>query len=211
MHWIDVSIPLNADTTVWPGDPAFDMVPEFRIAKGDFCNLSRLSISTHTGTHCDAPWHFEEYGKTLEQADTAVFFGAARVIEVGEVPLIHADDLGSEPLPHRILLKTANSRLPANDEFHKDYVAVAPDAAQRMVDEGVKLVGIDYLSIAEYDNQEPTHHTLLRNNVLIIEGLRLADIPAGTCEFTVLPLSILGADGAPCRAFVGFPELQDIF
>lgn len=204
MQWIDVSIPLNPETTVWPGDPSFEMAPGFRIARGDFCNLSRLSISTHTGTHCDAPWHFEEAGKTLEQVDTSVFFGGARVIDVGDVPLIHADDLGTEKLPPRILLKTTNSKFPADGPFHEDYVAVAQDAAQRMVDEGVRLVGIDYLSIAPYNDQEPTHHTLLRNDVLIIEGLRLKEIPAGACDFVVLPIHIVGADGAPCRAFVGY-------
>jgi arylformamidase len=202
MKWLDVSIPLKADTTVWPGDPAFEMSPGYRIAKGDFCNLSRLSISTHTGTHCDAPWHFLEGAKTLDEMDTDLFFGSATVIDVGDVPLIHADDLGAALLPPRVLLKTTNSRLSADGVFHKNYVSLAPDAAQRMVEEGVNLVGIDYLSIAAYDDQEPTHHILLRQKVLIIEGLRLAHIPPGPCEFIVLPLHILGADGAPCRAFV---------
>jgi arylformamidase len=202
-RWHDVTRPMRAGMTVWPDDPAFEMEPVNRIATGSSCNTSLLTFSTHTGTHIDAPWHFENTGLRLDQVDSAVFFGEASLIELPSVKVITAADLGSAKLPARILLKTANSNLSLNAPFAEDFVALDAEAAQRLVDDGVRLVGIDYLSIAPFKNGDETHHRLLRNNVLIVEGLNLAGLTAGTYEFVVLPLPIAGADGAPCRAFVG--------
>lgn len=205
IYWHDVSIPIHAGTTVWPGDNPVRFEAASRIAEGASCNTSSLTVPSHCGTHCDAPWHFEDDGKKLHEVDFQVFFGVARVIELLEVDLVRADDLGPAPLPPRILLKTRNSDYPVNGPFKTDFVAVAPDAAQRMVDEGVRLVGVDYLSVAAYKDAAPTHHILLRNEVFIVEGLCLWDVPAGDHPFTVLPMALYGADGAPCRAFVGLP------
>ncbi len=208
IRWKDVSIPLREGMAAWPGHVPFSIQPGGRIAQGAGSNTSVLTICTHTGTHMDAPWHFEEGGRTLEQVDASLFFGGALVIEASGAPHITADALGPGPLPPRVLIKTINSDVPFEGPFRKDFVALEPDAAQRLVDEGVRLVGVDYLSVAPY--QQPgqyTHHILLRNNVLIVEGLRLAGVPAGVHPFVVLPLSIDGADGSPCRAFVGMkPE-----
>lgn len=205
IRWHDVSIPIHAGTTVWPGDGPVRFEAASRIAGGESCNTSTLTVPSHCGTHCDAPWHFEDGGKRLHEVDPQVFFGDATVFELVDADLIHAIDLGTAPLPPRILLKTRNGRHPVNGPFNTNFVAVAPDAAQRMVDEGVKLVGIDYLSIAPYKDSGPTHHILLRNEVFIVEGLCLKDVPAGTHPFTVLPMPLHDADGAPCRAFVGLP------
>jgi arylformamidase len=206
IHWHDVSIPIHAGTTVWPGDDPVRFEPASRIAEGASCNTSTLTVPSHCGTHCDAPWHFEDGGKKLHEVDPQVFFGEAMVIELLDLDLIHADDLGPDPLPPRILLKTRNGAHPVNAPFNTAFVAVAPDAAQRMVDEGVRLIGVDYLSVAPYKDSGPTHHILLRNEVFIVEGLCLRDIPAGTWPFTVLPMPLQDADGAPCRAFIGLPE-----
>lgn len=204
VHWVDVSIPLWEGMTMWPGDPAFEFAPQRRIAQNAGANVSRVSLSTHTGTHVDAPWHFEEDGQRLDEVDTSLFFGEALVLELLQGQHIRAEHLPQTTLPRRVLFKTRNSDYPADTPFRSDYIALAADAAQRLVEDGVKLVGVDYLSVAPYKQPgQETHHRLLRNNVLIVEGLRLRNIPPGVCQFVVLPLPLQGADGAPCRAFVG--------
>jgi len=205
--WHDVSIPIHDGTTVWPGDSPVRLTADSRVAEGASCNTSTISLPTHTGTHCDAPWHFEEGGRKLHEIDPAVYFGDATVIHLPEVDRITAADLGTSPLPPRVLFKTRNSDYPVNGPFNTSFVALAQDAAQRLVDDGVRLVGIDYLSIAPYKNSGPTHHTLLRHDVFVVEGLCLRDVPPGVHPFVVLPMPIHGADGAPCRAFVGLPEV----
>ncbi|MBM3290937.1 MAG: cyclase family protein, partial [Candidatus Hydrogenedentes bacterium] len=166
--------------------------------------VSTLALSTHTGTHCDAPWHFEDGGKTLDQVDTRVFFGDALVIDLPHVDIIRADDLPPRPLPPRVLFKSRNSAAPHDTPFRKNYVALDRCAAQRCVDDGVRLVGVDYLSVAPYKQDgQNTHHILLRADVFVVEGLLLREIPPGTYPFVVLPMHVAGADGAPCRAFVG--------
>ena len=164
-----------------------------------------VQLNTHTGTHCDAPWHFEDDGKRLDEVDSAIYFGMARLIDCGDATTLHANDLGPDPLPTRILLKTRNRHIPHDGPFDSSFTAVEEDAAQRMVDEGVKLVGIDYLSIAPFGNGAPTHHVLLRAEVFIVEGLLLNAFKPGDYQFTVLPLPLADADGAPCRAFIGMP------
>jgi arylformamidase len=207
MRWVDVTIPMKASMTVWPGDPAFSIEPAGRISDGAGCNTSVISMSTHTGTHCDAPWHFEPEGLKLHEVDTQVFFGDAQVIEVPDVEIIRAENLPKDPLLPRVLFKTKNSEHPYDAPFLKSYVALAPDAAQRCVDEGVKLVGIDYLSVAPFKQSgQPTHHILLQANVFVVEGLLLQGISPGVYPFVVLPMYVVDADGAPCRAFIGVEE-----
>jgi arylformamidase len=207
LHWYDVSIPLRPEMTVWPGDPPFELAPLDRIAQGNGCNTSRLTFSTHTGTHVDAPWHFEDGGRRLHEVDTSLFFGAALLIEALEADTMRAADLGPNPLPPRVLIKTRNAEIPVNGPFREDYVALAPDAAERLVEENVRLVGVDYLSVAPFKQPgQETHHRLLRHEVLIVEGLCLHGFSKGIYSFTVLPLPVAGADGAPCRAFIGREE-----
>lgn len=209
IRWIDVTIPLHAGTTVWPGDPPFELAPASRIGSGGSCNTSRLSLSTHTGTHVDAPWHFIDDGLRLDEIDAGVFFGEATLLEAPGVSAVTASDLGPGPLPRRILIKTDNSNIPFAAPFNRDFVALAADAAQRLADEHVRLVGIDYLSVAPFKQPgHDTHRILLGHNILAVEGLRLGGLGAGPCWFVVLPLHVVGADGAPCRAFVGLEEAQ---
>lgn len=207
MRWYDITLPLREGMAVWPGDPPFRFMPAERIAAGASCNTSRVDIATHCGTHIDAPWHFEEDGERLDEVDTALFFGEAQLIEVDTPGEVCADDLGPAPLLPRVLVKTRNSDFPVDEVFRTDYAAFSADAAQRLVDEGVKLVGIDYLSVAPY--QQPgqvTHHTLLGHGVVAVEGLRLKGFAPGRYWCTILPLALAGADGAPCRAFLARKE-----
>ena len=205
--WHDVTIPLKPGMTVWPGDAEFEFSPLRRIENGAHCNTSRVCMTTHTGTHIDAPWHFEETGKRLDEVDTSLFFGPALLVNLPDVDIVRAADLAAGPLPRRVLFKTRNSAHPPNAPFQTEYVALAQDAAQRLVDDGVRLVGVDYLSVAPYKQEgEVTHHVLLGNGVAVVEGLCLQAFEQGEYEFTVLPLALAGADGAPCRAFVGRKE-----
>ena len=206
MRWIDVSISLREGMVVWPGDDPFRFAAASRIANGDSCNTSEVTMPTHVGTHCDAPWHFEEDGKRLHEIDPSVYFGTAEIIALPDVTVITAADLPTTKLPSRVLFKTSNSDYPEEGPFNTAFVGLDESAAKRLVADGVKLVGIDYLSIAPYKNSGPTHHALLQNDVFVVEGLRLRAVPAGPCEFVVLPMPIHGADGAPCRAFVGLPD-----
>ncbi len=207
IRWIDVSIPLRNGGVTWPGDSPYAMTPARRISGGAGCNTSDLALMTHTGTHIDAPWHFKDDGKRLDEMDCGVFFGEALVIEVPEADFIEPCHLSGGPLPDRILFKTRNSSFPVDDPFRKDFVAVSPEAARYLVDHGVRLVGVDGLSVAPWkQNGQVTHHVLLGNDVIVVEGLRLGGVPAGTHRFTVLPLPLAEADGAPCRAFVGVED-----
>ncbi len=207
IRWVDVSIPLQEGMAVWPGGPPFEFRPLSRIAQGEHANTSLLRLSTHTGTHVDAPWHFEQTGNRLDEMDPAVYFGEALLLDLPHVDQITAADLPEEPLPPRVLFKTRNSDYPAEAPFTEDFVAIEPDAAERLVDDGVTLVGVDYLSVAPFEQPDgATHHCLLSNNVLIVEGLRLKGFAAGTYPFVMLPLALVGADGAPCRAFIGYAE-----
>jgi len=207
VRWQDVSMPLREGMAVWPGDAPFEWRPANRIAAGDGCNTSVLHMAAHTGTHVDAPWHFEEDGPRLDEVDPQVFFGSALVVEVSRADGIGVEDLPPGPLPARILFKTRNSEFSLDAPFQGDFAAVRADAAQRLVDAGVRLVGVDYLSVAPYHQPGGrTHHVLLGAGVLVVEGLRFAGVSAGIWEFVVLPLAVAGADGAPCRAFIGREE-----
>lgn len=200
-EWIDISMPLTPDVTGWPGDPGFSLEAISRIAAGAPCNLTAMRLSCHTGTHCDAPWHFVAGGPTLEQVPHDRFFGPALVLDMGDTPLITAELLPESPLPPRVLFKTRNSRHPHNAPFDKQFTALDVSAARRLVADGVKTVGVDGLSVAPYDNAVPTHETLLGAGVFVVEGLRLATLYPGWWEVIVLPMPLAGVDGAPCRAF----------
>ncbi len=207
VRWHDVTIPIEPGMTVWPGDPPFRMEPLSRITDEGGSNTSRIEMCTHTGTHVDAPWHFVSDGKRLDEVDTSLFFGEALLMDILGAPQVTAALLGVDRLPQRLLIRTDNSERLLKEPFRRDYVALDADAARRLVNDGVRVVGVDYLSVAPYKQPgQDTHHALLVNDVLVVEGLCLAGLRPGPCQFTVLPLRILRADGAPCRAFVGQEE-----
>lgn len=203
-QWVDVSMPLFEGMVCWPGDPAFQMRTVSSLSEGAGSNVSWLSLSTHAGTHVDAPYHVFPDGARVDELDPSVFFGPARVLEVTTPgPALGPSDLGDDPLPARLLLKTANGMLAEKPEFAPGFVALSPEAATRLVDEQVQLVGIDYISIApDGEDCETVHRMLLEAGVLIVEGLDLRNARAGACEFVVLPLPVRHGDGAPCRAFI---------
>ncbi|MFO7974880.1 MAG: cyclase family protein [Candidatus Hydrogenedentota bacterium] len=209
-HWVDVSMPLFEGMTGWPENPPFEMSAISRISDGDMANVSNLAMTTHTGTHIDAPYHFCSTGARVHELEPELFFGPAGVLEIKtDDPMIRPVDLGNENLPSRLLLKTRNAAFAGDTAFHPDFSGLTSEAAARIVAEGVQLVGIDYLSIAPVgEGCEATHRILLEAGVVVVEGLDLREVPTGTWEFVVLPLAIQNGDGAPCRAFVGM-EAKD--
>jgi arylformamidase len=208
MKIYDISLPVSPELPVWPGDPQVILEQVSSMDAGAHDNVSRLACSVHTGTHVDAPHHFLNDHRTVEALPMAVLTGPAQVIQVPEdVGLITADVLEKAAIQtgiSRLLLKTRNSRLweHGEKEFFKDFVGVSEDGAEWMVRTGVKLVGIDYLSIAPYKQSIPTHQALLKPGIIILEGVDLTAVSPGIYHLYCLPLKLVGSDGAPARAIL---------
>ncbi len=199
---LDVSVPLAAGMPAYPGNPDFELQPLQRIAQGGSSNVSRLVLGTHTGTHVDAPKHFIDDGAAVEALPLELLLGRARVVEIMRRGGIGAEDLAAAGLREdlRVLLKTPNSALWNTGAFHEDYTHLTENGAAYLVDQGVKVVGIDYLSVEQFRKPgAPAHRKLLSNGVIIIEGLNLSDAEPGMYEMYCLPLPITGGDGAPAR------------
>lgn len=180
-------------------------MPTKRMDKGDPYNLSRLDFNLHTGTHVDAPLHFLQNGTTVEKLPLDVFVGPCYVAHLPDTADITVDELVDLNLSsgiERLLLRTRNSELWATNttEFKKDFVALTHDAAQWIVDKGIKLIGVDYLSVQRYHDDARTHQILLGADVIALEGLNLSGIKPGFYELICLPLKLVGAEGAPARA-----------
>lgn len=204
MRWIDISMPLSETMPGFPGDPPFSSHPVHAIAKGDPYNLSGLAMGTHAGTHVDPPRHFLPEGATIDQVDPAQLNGRCRVVEVPDgVTAIGAEEVARIPggTP-RVLFRTANSpRWSRRLEFFPDYVAVDLGGARALTERGVRLVGIDSLSVErDPSGRFPVHHQLLGHGTLILEGLLLAEAAPGEYELHCLPLRLSGGDGGPARA-----------
>lgn len=205
MRTYDITLTITPEMTVWPGDPAVLMERISSIASGASSNVTQMTMSCHTGTHVDAPDHFLDNGKTVENLSLDLLVGRAYVLHLPKVDLITASVLRDAEIPprtRRLLFKTRNSEYwsKGGNEFHEDYVALSVDAAELLVDRNVKLVGIDYLSIAPYKIGKPVHTILLNAGVVVIEGLDLSQVSQGRYTLHCLPIKLGGADGAPTRA-----------
>lgn len=199
---LDVTVPLAQGLPTYPGNPAFELHAVKRIADGGSSNVSALALGTHTGTHVDAPRHFIDDGMTVDALPLDLLIGRARVVEIPKRGPITANDLAAAGLREdlRVLLKTPNSALWNSAEFHEEYAHLTDAGARYLVEQGVKVVGIDYLSIEKFKQAgAPAHRALLSNGVIIIEGLNLAEAEPGMYEMYCLPLRIVGGDGAPAR------------
>jgi arylformamidase len=198
---IDVTVGIRPGMPVYEGDPPVQLIAHAAMAAGDLCNVSRLDLGAHTGTHVDAPVHFIPGAGGVETLPLAAMFGLAWVVDAtGHTQDLDADALNLPPGAERVLLKTDNSRLWDLDRFSADYIGLTVEAAELLVARGVRLIGIDYLSIAPAADPAPTHLVLLRAGVVILEGLDLRRVEPGPYELRCLPLLVPGADGAPARA-----------
>jgi arylformamidase len=200
-EYIDVTVRLAAGIPVYPGNPEFELQPIKRIADGGSSNVSKLVLGTHTGTHVDAPKHFIDDGATADQLPLDVLIGPARVIEIATRGITEQDLAAARVSDDaRVLIKTGNSALWTSSAFHQDYAHLTESGARYLADRGVKLVGVDYLSVEQFKKPgAPAHRTLLSRNIVIVEGLNLSNVEPGVYEMYCLPLPIGGGDGAPAR------------
>lgn len=202
MKLIDISLPLDASLATYPGNTPFGLEAIKRLSRGDSSNVSTLHMSAHAGTHVDAPRHFFDDGAGAEALSLEMLCGRTRVVELTTRRAVTAEDLADFDLSEdiRLLLKTPNSRLWGSPEFHSDFVGVTEGGARFLVDRGVKVLGVDYLSVEQYKTPgAPAHRVLLGSGTIVIEGLNLRDVEPGTYEMFCLPLAVVGADGAPAR------------
>jgi arylformamidase len=205
--FIDVSMEITDGMLHWPSDPAIEIDNYSQIKKGAAANNSKITCGVHTGTHIDAPKHFVDDGIGIDKLDLNNLIGRCRVIQVPDnVSPITKEFL--EPLNikkgDRLLFKTKNSEwINSQDKnFHTDYVCVNPEASKYMVEKGVALVGVDYLSVEGYHIGHDTHKTLLGAGVVIIEGLNLFNVEPGEYNLTALPVKIKDSNGAPARVIL---------
>ncbi|MGO8673155.1 MAG: cyclase family protein [Capsulimonadaceae bacterium] len=204
----DISITTTSETVTWEGEEKGHTIEWLaEVGADSVASLSVQSFGSHTGTHLDAPRHFIEGGATVESLDLTALVGPADVAAI-EGDVVTAAALEAAALPadcRRLLLRTTNTSrgLIEHAEFHRDYVGIAPDAAVWIVDRGIRLVGIDYMSIGPYgpDNVK-THRILLGAGVVVVETLLLAGIEPGRYFLAALPPKIAGLEGTPCRAIL---------
>lgn len=201
----DISLTIEPGILVWPGDSPVTMDIVESIDRGGSSNVSLLHVGTHTATHVDAPGHFIPGAPGVDSISPEVLLGQARLFQLPDAHHIDRKLLERLDLKDvkRLLLGTRNSALLKQRQLEPDYAFVSEDAARYLVDMGIKLVGVDYLSIEQYQKEgHPTHHILLGAGVVIVEGLYLTDVPSGDYELMCLPLKIKDADGAPARVFL---------
>jgi arylformamidase len=188
---IDVSVPVRPGMITYPGDPEVRLERVSSIGDGDVVNLSRLDLGVHSGTHVDAPLHFVEDGASVEALPLDVLVGPCVVVEGLEVAAVPA---GAE----RVLFKTPNGLLWERDEFSEEFVSFDGEAARALVARGVRLVGIDYVSIGD----EEAHGVLLGAGVVAVEGLDLREVEPGEYRLICAPLKLAGAEGSPARVLL---------
>jgi arylformamidase len=204
----DVTVTISVETPIYKGDPGVEIVPFKSMAAGDTANVSQIAMGCHTATHVDAPNHFIDGAKRVHELDSAKLVGPCRVVEIAdEVDEILPEHVGDIGGVERIVFKTRNSQFWSEPEkgFRKDYTYLVPETAQMLADSGLKLVGIDYLSIEKSGSPgHPTHVALLDKEIVILEGLDLREVSAGDYEIICAPLKYDGAggDGAPARTFL---------
>lgn len=199
MEIIDVTVPIRGDMPVYEGNPGVSLTPVQSIEEGAAANVSELALGTHTGTHVDAPLHFIKGGDGAAELPLEIMIGDAVVVDATSLSgPIDARSLDGLDLPdgvERLILKTPNSKLWARSEFTRDFIRLTGDGARLLIGRGVRLVGLDYLSIGDRD----AHRILLGSGIVALEGLDLREVEPGPYRLVCLPLRLVGADGAPAR------------
>jgi arylformamidase len=204
--FFDATLTVGPDMMTWPSDPPVAVEPAKRIANGDGSNVSNLILGTHTGTHVDPPLHFIDGARGVDTLALDALVGPALVVDARAAATLDAATVAALAIPsgtERVLFRTKNSEIWARREreFPDDYVALTEDGARALVGAGVRLVGVDFLSVERRGaDGHPVHVVLLRANVVIVEGLDLSAVEPGGYTLAVLPLKIANGDGAPARA-----------
>lgn len=196
MEIFDLSVPVRTGMVTYPGDPEVRLERVKAIADGESANISKLDLGVHSGTHVDAPVHFIDGAAGTDELPLDVLNGPCEVVEVPAL-----DESAVDAVPEgaeRVLFKTPNSELWAQDTFPETFERFNAAAARALVDRGVRLVGVDYLSVGD----ENAHQALLGAGVVPVEGLDLRGVEPGSYELHCLPLRLVGSDGAPARAIL---------
>jgi arylformamidase len=201
----DISVELNANTPFYPGDPKFNRLVTSKQKSIGECNISEIKMGSHTATHLDAPFHYISDGKTIDEINLTNFIKRAHVVEIENKKEIPANEikLNNYNEGDAILFKTENSRndLFSKNEFFKNFVYLSEEATKYCVKINAGLIGVDYLSVDPPGSEKsPGHINLLSNNIVILEGVNLSDVPEGIYTLLCLPLKIKGGDGSPTRA-----------
>ncbi|MFP3389706.1 arylformamidase [Brevibacillus sp. SIMBA_040] len=201
MKLYDISRPLKRGMPTWPGDTPFQYEVSWPKSDSGSVNVGKLTMSIHTGTHVDAPFHFDDDGRKITDLDLNLYVGQAKVIDVAGKMSIGADDLADIDLTGitRLLMRTSSWR--DHDQFPETICYLRPDLAPFLAEKGIRLIGVDVPSVDPLDSKElPAHHGLHQNDIHILEGLWLEDVEPGIYELIALPLQIEEADGSPVRA-----------
>ena len=204
----DISLTISPTLPTWRGDPVLELEQIESMDKGANANVTRISAAVHLGTHVDAPHHFLNDGRTVENLPLDVLTGPCYVTQLPDgIEAITSEVLDRSEITSdmkRVLFGTRNSHIWARGEsnFQTDFVAITEDGAEWLVERGVQLVGVDYLSVAPYGDSVPTHTVLLKAGVVVVEGLNLSQVVRGFYDLYCLPLKIAGSDGAPARAIL---------
>ncbi len=203
----DISLPISESLATWPTNPPIRINQQRHLEKGDRATVSEIRMSAHTGTHLDAPNHFIPKGSGVDALDLSLLVGAALVVDATRVEKISASELAGMQIPdstERVLFRTRNSKRwhRNQEEFFEDYVGITHSGADWLIKHGVRLVGIDSLSVATFDQIVPTHKALLGAGMIIVEGLYLEGISPGMYQLVCLPIKLMGLDGAPARAIL---------
>lgn len=216
MQIFDITVTLSGELPLFPGDPPVTVQPVTSLQRGDAANVARLSLGTHAGTHIDAPRHYDDRGRGVDTLPLGLLMGDALVADCRGVREIGRNLLAALPLEgvERLLLRTDNSGLWGRPGFWEDYCAVTEAGARYLLEAGIRLVGIDYLSIESFAGDGRVHRLLLAGGVVVLEGLNLGGVAPGRYELLCLPLKVLDGDGAPARAVLrrrgagGHPEFD---
>lgn len=203
MTWIDISQPLTGEIGHWPGDTPFEFKLTYTKEETGSVNIGQITTSLHSGTHVDAPFHFNDEGKTIEDLPLDIFIGTALVFDAS-----HANPISIETLREldfssfdQLLLKTSLPNKP--ERFPETIPEIDPEIARFLREKGVKLLGVDMPSVDQTDSKElVTHHALHQEGIQILENIMLDQVDQGLYQLIALPLAIVGADGSPVRAVI---------
>lgn len=204
MQVFDISRTLSRELPPWPGDTPFRFALSWKMAEGASVNVGAIEMSTHNGTHADAPFHFESHGATIDQIPLETFLGHASVLDLTglvrqEITVADLEDAHAGGKTTRLLLKTG--KWPEGSAFPQSIPVLAPEAAAWLRARGTKLLGVDLPSVDAIDSKDlPNHHALAAAGVSILENLNLEQVAAGEYQLAALPLKVSGGDAAPVRA-----------
>lgn len=211
MKIYDISLPIHTAMVVWPGDPPVILNKLSEIEKGDPSNITQIRMSVHTGTHIDAPRHFIHDGDTVDQIPLTTLVGEVLVMEIDAAEtVISAQILKSHPdrklleKATRVLFRTNNSmsEILFQKSFNQHYVGIDTSGAKYLASLNLSLIGVDYLSVATYEETVVPHQVLLSQKIVLLEGINLSQISAGSYQLVCLPLNIIGCEGSPARVIL---------